>query len=137
MPLLSAPCSRKERAATERMFSWFCALCSGEYRMRQRVRPYSTVVKFELILLGNGPRWDKNRKTAASGSHKCSQVISQNRKSQALCGTDLCRQYSNRRWVHRAKDTDAASTEWVGCRGSQLAACLANRRLLEFRGSRY
>src|SRR6266481_782568 len=33
MPLLSPPCSRKERAATERMFSWFCALCSREYRM--------------------------------------------------------------------------------------------------------
>src|SRR5579864_1233542 len=33
MPLLSPPCSRKERAATERMFSWFCALCSGEYRI--------------------------------------------------------------------------------------------------------
>ena len=36
-----APCSRKERAATERMFWWFRALCSGEYRMPLRVRPYS------------------------------------------------------------------------------------------------
>src|SRR5260370_27246670 len=32
MSLLSPPCSRKERAATERMFSWCCALCSSEYR---------------------------------------------------------------------------------------------------------
>jgi hypothetical protein len=31
MPLLP-PCSRKERAATERIFSWFRALCSREYR---------------------------------------------------------------------------------------------------------
>src|ERR1700722_15453580 len=41
MPLLSAPCSRKARAATERIFSWFCALCSREYRMIERLRSYS------------------------------------------------------------------------------------------------
>lgn len=33
MPLESPPRSRKERAATERIFSWFFALCSGEYRI--------------------------------------------------------------------------------------------------------
>ena len=35
MPLVSAPRSRKERAATERILSWFLALCSGEYRIRK------------------------------------------------------------------------------------------------------
>jgi hypothetical protein len=45
MPLPSPPRSRKERAATERIFSWFAALCSREYRITMRVRPSSNPVK--------------------------------------------------------------------------------------------
>lgn len=53
MPLVSPPCSRKERAATERIFSWFFALCSGEYRIAKEYdRTLLLVKRAEVVAIG-------------------------------------------------------------------------------------
>ena len=60
MPLLSPPCSRKERAATERMFSWFRALCSREYRTTKEYERALMSVKAKIGSCEGRPRQIKN-----------------------------------------------------------------------------
>src|ERR1700726_804660 len=80
MPLLSPPCSRKERAATERMFSWFCALCSREYRMAKEYARPLMPVKAKLILLTPAAT-DQNTLNNAK--------TAQDRKPRCACSTKI------------------------------------------------
>src|SRR5947199_1965537 len=69
MPLLSPPCSRNERAAMERIFSWFSALCSAEYRMAHRVREYSNNVKYHKSDFARAPTRSKRHVRLAHGAN--------------------------------------------------------------------
>jgi hypothetical protein len=87
MPLLSPPLSRKERAATEMIFSWFCALCSREYRMPVRVRSYSNICQ----LLPSPAHFGRLRQHAPEGD--CGE-------DNSVCITRLVIRTSNRYCFH-------------------------------------
>jgi hypothetical protein len=63
---VSPPCSRNERAAMERIFSWLCALCSREYRMALRVRKYSMACQDQKLIAPQQRTHSRGRSEAAA-----------------------------------------------------------------------